>query len=234
MKILLITLFVLTRCFICCGDDELPLVRLTTQNWAPYQCVTPSGVSGVAVERVRSILNKMNYRCTIEVLPWKRAQLVVEQNHADGFFSASQNNSRDKYATISSPIAEQNWMWYFHTGKVVDVTSDEFVTNTNIGVLTGSNMSTWLKTNGFDHVFESHNMDALVKRFSTGLLQCVLSNELVMSATLKRLNLSESDLISKLNRNKPLGVYFSKGFLQKHPGFLKEFNQFAAVYTRGE
>lgn len=234
MKILLITLFVLTRCFICCGDDEFPLVRLTTQNWDPYQCVTPSGVTGISVERVKSILNKMNYRCTIEVLPWKRAQLLVERNEADGFFSASQNHLRDKYATISAPIAVQNWMWYFHKGKVFDISADQFVTNTKVGVLTGSNMATWLKTNGFDHVFESHNMDALVKRFSTGLLQCVLSNELVMSATLKRLNLSESDLISKLNRNKPLGVYFSKKFLHDHPGFINEFNKYVAVYHTGK
>ena len=51
-----------------------------------------------------------------------------------------------------------------------------------------------------------------------------LPNHLVMAELVKKHSL-ESQLRSVLQENRPLGVKFSKVFLEENPGFLARFDQ---------
>lgn len=54
-------------------------------------------------------------------------------------------------------------------------------------------------------------------------IDTILSNDLAMNETLEKIHLHPEHFRIVLNKNKPLGVYWSKHFLAEHPDFLDSF-----------
>lgn len=200
-------------------------ILLTTQNWSPYQTYENNVLDGFAVNVVRCVLEKMEQPYEIKVVPWKRAQHLVETNMAHGFFSASKNKTRDQYATISEIIAEQKWNWYLLKESSLNPTNDSFRKEASVGGMLGSNMLTWLNTNRYKIKAQPNDTETLVKMLIFKRMDAILANELVMKNVLEKMKLSPEKFHIYLNRNKPLGVYWSKKFLLENPNFLKRFNR---------
>ncbi|MDE1465726.1 hypothetical protein [Spartinivicinus poritis] len=97
------SLLVLGFCFAQqCVSEEL---KLTTQHWPPYQMKEQGIVSGLATDVLRCVFKKMNQSFSITILPWERAQTMVQEGFYHGFYSASQSKSRDQFAIKSTSIA---------------------------------------------------------------------------------------------------------------------------------
>ncbi|EAR60601.1 hypothetical protein [Neptuniibacter caesariensis] len=96
LLIILITLFLASA-----STFGKTTIVLTTHNLPPYSHYIGKMLSGSAVEVVECAFKPMSeYTLQIKVVPWKRAQTLVIQNEADGFFAASKNPTRDNYATM--------------------------------------------------------------------------------------------------------------------------------------
>lgn len=201
-------------------------IRLTTQEWPHYQYYQNGVLQGEAVDVVRCVMDKMGWEYDIEVLPWKRAQMYVKNGRADGFFAASRNDSRDKYATISSFTNDQKWNWYLNKDYPLLPTDKEFRAKSVVSANAGSNMMNWLEKNGYRIKAESYTTEPLVRLLIRKRIDALLGSESVVNNILKEKKIPKSYFRIITNRDKPLGVYFSNMFLVKNPGFLNEFNSY--------
>lgn len=204
-------------------------ITLTTHNLYPYGYKSQEGeFIGSAVDVVRCVLDKMEKPYEIDVVPWKRAQAMVIKDQADGFFAGSQNSKRDKYAQMSTPIADQNWMWFLLKSSQLTPDKDIFKSQATVSSFLGANMHKWLTDNGYN-VSSSPpvNTEDLLKMLLARRLDAILANDQVMAALLEKKKVS--DVVKTfLNKKKPLGIYFSNTFMDKNPDFLIRFNSFVA------
>lgn len=201
-------------------------ILLTTQVWSPYQTYENNVLDGFAVQVVRCVLEKMEQPHEIRVYPWKRAQKMVKAGEAHGFFSASQNQIRDKYATISENIAEQNWNWYLLKESSLSPMNASFKKEARVAAMLGSNMLTWINKNGYNVTGTLKDTEVLIKTLLLKRHDAVLANELVVEKVMEKMKLSPERFHIYLNRIKPLGVYWSKNILSENPKFLERFNRF--------
>lgn len=201
-------------------------VLLTTQKWPPYQKYENNVLGGFAVQVVRCVLKKMEQPYEVRVFPWKRAQKMVEYGEAHGFFSASQNEIRDQYATISETIAEQKWNWYLLNESSLNPADASFKKKATVAAMHGSNMLTWINKSGYKVTGTPKDTEALIKTLLKKRYDAVLANELVVNEVLEEMKLSPERFHIYLNRNKPLGAYWSKKYLSENPKFLERFNRF--------
>ncbi len=199
-------------------------ITLTTQDWAPYQVFNNGILSGKAVDVVSCSLKAMKQEFEIEVYPWRRAQRIVELNMADGFFTASQNKERDKFATISTVVAEQRWNWYLLNKSTLNPNDASFKTDAKVAAMLGSNMYSWLKNSGYNLSGSSLNTDALISDLLEKRYDAVLANDQVAKNVMKEMDLFEDQFKIHKHKDKPLGVYWSNKFLAKRPEFLSKFN----------
>ena len=93
--------------------DSKNKVILSTHNLCPFDCYTEdstlvknSNFTGLAAGVVKYVFNRMDVPLEIVVFPWARAQIMVKNAKADGFFAASQKSSREEFAVMSSIITE--------------------------------------------------------------------------------------------------------------------------------
>ena len=210
-------------------------IVLTTHNLCPYGCFTnkssfitpptptPLNFKGVAVDVTRCVLTKMNRSLKVLVLPWARAQYMVKHKQADGFFAASKNSSRDQYATISATIAEQKWQWYLLKENPLSPEQTSFKEKAMVGGFLGANMLKWMENEGYQVIARTKNTESLLKLLIKGRVNAVLANNYVMQSLLEKHKVT-TRVKTYLNKDKPLGVYFSNTFLNDNPEFLKRFN----------
>jgi ABC-type amino acid transport substrate-binding protein len=196
-------------------------LRLTTQEWEPYQFTKDGQLSGVAVEVVRCIAGKLGVAAELSVKPWVRAQKMVEDGDADGFFAASRSAERDAYATMSDPIAPQVWRWYLQASGDKDPSKADGL---RVGVLRGSAMEKFLADSKYLGVTSVTTSGQLVELLQMNRVDAALANELVFAEAAEDAKIPASSFKSVEHSNRPLGVYFGKAYLAKHEGFLPSFN----------
>jgi polar amino acid transport system substrate-binding protein len=180
-------------------------------------------IVGVSVNVVRCIMEKMNRQYELKVEPWARAQASVEKGKADGMFSASKNDERDQYAVLSNPICDQYWNWYVLKDSNADPNSPDFKSKAKVGSWFGSNSLDWLLKNGYNAPATPRGADQLVDQLLMGRVDAVFGSNVTIEEAIKAK--SVSDKIKTIQGlSKPMGVYFSKKFLEREPKFLEEFN----------
>lgn len=208
-------------------------VILTTHNLYPYgsypddiklqPIIADETFTGVAADLVRCIFQKMDIPLEIQVVPWERAQVNVRNGLADGFFAASRKDSRDEFAVMTDEIADQNWNWYLLKENPMNPDDPSFKKKAEVGGFVGANMLKWMKANGYHVTATPKDTEGLLKMLLGKRVDAVMANNHVMAALLKKYG-AEDEVKIYLNLDKPLGVYFSREFLQTHPGFIEKFN----------
>lgn len=209
-------------------------VLLTTQVWPPYQVYKGNNLEGTAVAIIKTILDKMGVSYEIRVYPWERAQFMVKTGAAQGFFLASKNAERDTYAIFSEVLFSQKWNWYLLQDSPLAPTDESFREKTCVLVRFGSNMRHWLTTNEYNIIGNFKNTEALIRALLSKRCEAMLANELVVNNKLQDMQISPDMFKTYLNRDKPLGVYWSKTFLSDNPEFIDEFNRLVKEHRINE
>ncbi|MBO2927736.1 substrate-binding periplasmic protein [Metapseudomonas otitidis] len=201
-------------------------LRLLTHDLPPYSFIDERGkADGLAIRPVQCALEKMGVDFSIQFVPWKRAQSMVQEGIADAFFGASRSAERDAYATLSTTIAPQEWCWFLLTGNASDPRSEEFRAHSKVSSFIGANMQDWLQQNGYHAEVVPATNQQLLQMLLSKRLDAILANNLVMTELLRENN-AEADVRSVLQLDKPLGVYFSHRALKALPGnFIERFNR---------
>jgi polar amino acid transport system substrate-binding protein len=196
------------------------VIRLTTQDWPPYQMITGDKVDGVAVRVVRCVLDRLGIEPQFTVLPWLQAQQAVREARADGFFGATRDAERDTYAVLSVPIVPETRRWYWRSDHVVDVTDKALP----VAVQAGTVMYRWLLGEGYTNLQAAPTTDDLTRLLETGKVDAVFANQLVFDWNVAIAGIPVTAFASATESEHGIGVYFSKSYLAHHPAFLERFN----------
>lgn len=206
------------------AEAAFPPLRLVTQDWPPYAAHTSHGdVDGLAITPVRCALEDMRVAHRIEIRPWARAQAEAKEGRAQGFFPASRSNARDVWASLSDPVAHQNWVWILRADDMSDPNADAFRRHRTVSTAFGSNMHAWLNQENFRLVAAPYDVASALRLVVEGRSDAVLANEQVARRQLAQLGL-ERHVRQTLHSERPLGLYVTKAYLATAPGFLEAFN----------
>ncbi|SOB59765.1 conserved exported protein of unknown function [Pseudodesulfovibrio profundus] len=211
-----------------CGQSRR--IVLATHDLNPYGYYHDSGkFDGDAVRVVRYALDKMGISLNLIVVPWERAQLMTWEGEADGFFAASKNEYRERHGVMSEIIADQKWTWYMLKSNPLDPSNDDFKENARVTSFIGANMLKWLKNNGYLVATPPKNTEALARMLQYQRFDAALANHRVMENIIHKHKL-HGKFKSRTLQDKPLGVYFNRNYLARHPEFLEEFNHYVREY----
>ena len=190
------------------------IVHLTTKLWPSYQYNSEESglLSGVSVNTIRCVFKQLERPVEFQLLPWKRAQVNVQRGISDGFFSASQNEGRDQYAVLSEPISSQKWTWITIVDAEEDPLSKNFKDSATVVGILGSNMTRWAINEGYTVTHEFKDTDHLMRMLLYRRADAAIDNDSVVKSWLKNNPIYSDKIKLTVQRDTPLGVYFSKIF----------------------
>ncbi len=203
-------------------------IVLNTAIIPPYQVWSKSQVlEGSSVKVVKCIFDKLKIPLEIKVYSWKKAQQLVQEGEADGFFIASENSIRNKYAKISKELIAGSWQWYTLPKNVAKLSKANFKKRGRVATLTGTNMNSWLSKN-YKNVLSAKEAMRLVKLLKIGRIDAFLSTKSIFESAVDKLSLDRNMFKNTLLKSISLGVYFNHKFLKENENFLRKFNNLAS------
>jgi len=206
-----------------CADAQPPVpVRLDTSFEEPYQVVVDGQLGGLSVTVLECIFNRMQQPYQIQLTSLQRARLNVSRQIADGFFSSAPNSLVDGYAVLSAPLLIEKWYWYALDPSLLNLPIWD--RQLKIGNVLGSNSMIWLESRGIPVEQKVPRLEQLVEMLRHGRINMLLADSNAMHSTLQQIQ-DKQKLHQRFVRYSPLGVYFSKTFVDEHPDFLKAFNR---------
>ncbi len=205
-------------------------LKLDTNMAPPYQLSSNGEVTGMAVDGLTCVMDRLQIGYGINVVPWKRAQSNVRSGLSDGVFSVMRQPELEPYAQLSAPLVLEKWYWYSRDDALLH--QADFPGDLRIGVIRGSNQESWLEGNGLHYSQQVNQLDSLFKLLAIGRVDIILVDQ---QAMLTQQRLVTADLFRRFERYMPLGVYFSSAFLATQQGFLSKFNsQLAHCHGQGQ
>ena len=185
--------------------------------------------SGIGTDAVKQVLDSMGVNYTITISSnHGRALQEVRKQHSDGFFMASQNSERDKYAEFSEPLMSNRWVWVIRQENAHNFNpSDQLFKNqSTVASLLNTNTHHWLKVSGYTSVYAATSVRGLKDKLDSGAITAILIAEMTFLDTVSEIR--DYEII--LEEEKEFGLYISKHFLSDNPGFMYKLNKAIRTY----
>ena len=185
--------------------------------------------SGIGTDAVKQVLDSMGVNYTITISSnHGRALQEVRKQHSDGFFMASQNSERDKYAEFSEPLMSNRWVWVIRQENAHNFNpSDQLFKNqSTVASLLNTNTHHWLKVSGYTSVYAATSVRGLKDKLDSGAITAILIAEMTFLDTVSEIR--DYEII--LEEEKEFGLYISKYFLSDNPGFMYKLNKAIRTY----
>ncbi|BAJ02022.1 hypothetical protein SVI_2051 [Shewanella violacea DSS12] len=211
--------------FMTQANEPITKLSISTKEWPPYQMESNGKQTGYAIEALACVMNRLKQDYQVIFLPWGRAQKGVEIGTYDGFFAASHNDKRDVYAVQSNTFIEQNWNFYLLKDSKISSSLSEIKATAVFASRQHSNTAHWLHEHKFILAHQTDSVDQLIKLLVHKRIDAIMENSLIFQTAVERAGLDMNKFKKIHNKSKPLGVYFGKVFLEKHPEFITDFNQ---------
>jgi polar amino acid transport system substrate-binding protein len=130
-------------------------IRLVTEHYPPYNIDltleeknSRNGIGGASTEIVIEMIRRSKYAYTLDLLPWKRAYGMAENEPFVGLFSTTRTGAREKLFKWVGPIANNNYVLFSTKQRAIKLANIEEATNYKVGSYRGSAGETVLKEVG--------------------------------------------------------------------------------------
>lgn len=213
--------------------DESSIV-LATGEWVPYSSASQDG-SGLACEIVSSAFNAVGINAKFVFYPWKR----VEESVSNGlvfagfpYFILNERLARPDLFTHSDTLfsSEYGIVSYRRdeNQKLLEYTKPEDLAGYTIGLLAGTPLvATPLKEANIEFE-ESNSIDSLLMKLSTGRLDFVIDDRLVLQQKISSLFPNETQkflfLDASFSGKRSMHLLVSSKFPHSHQ-ILSKFNR---------
>lgn len=204
--------------------QSAPVLRLATQSLPPYQMLEDGSMGGLAVERVKCALDKMNVPYEFHMTSWSRAQLGTETGRFDGFFVGSSNKNRARYAVPSSPVVSEDLAWYLPLNSDIDPNEPADALSARYSAKFATSKWRYLHRNGYNVVMRPRDAASLLNMLVTGDIDAALEYELIFTHFMEERGLSEDQFRKIPFRRQDMRVHFSKTYVNANPLFLGRFD----------
>ncbi|MEH6467386.1 MAG: hypothetical protein V7722_07110 [Porticoccus sp.] len=149
----------------------------------------------------------------------------VKDGENDGFFLASQNTERDKVAVFSNPVTTNRWSWFLSADSTLDPQDPASKTSIRVATHLNTNTHKWLKKNGYKKIQGVPDAESLPVFFlEFNRADTVFLAEMVFVSSANRAGILSNRYKQVVQIAKPFGIYISKSYLLKNPGFMESLN----------
>jgi len=148
-------------------------IHLMSEEFPPYQFYEGESkvATGISIEIVQAIQNKIGNTDEIKILPWNRALKLLAKKKNSALFSTARTPAReDKYKWVG-PLSKLEMVFFKKKGSAINFTSlDEAKTVAKIGVTKNVATHEILVNLGFENldVLKSGSDDKNLKRLLKG------------------------------------------------------------------
>ncbi|PKR56815.1 substrate-binding periplasmic protein [Thalassospira lohafexi] len=154
-------------------------VTLLTEEYPPFNFLENGQLRGVGAEVVQAMAGQIGYGRHIEVLPWKRVILRLEEDANIGVFSMTRTPQREDMYSWVGPIVRTNAGIYQLVDQPNPVRSiDDLRSAKGIGVQAGGADEVALRSYGFDNLEPIHNPRGGVLMLASGRIALLVSSDI--------------------------------------------------------
>ncbi len=210
-------------------------LKFNTQDYAPFNYDSGGIVSGPAADIIRKICSATKLDCSMQLLPWARAQDEVRNGKAHGIFVVGLNEELSKWLYFSPPIVNSEYGFFVRDDNPLKFKEDSDVEGYVVGVHGPSNTATALEKIRAEIKGLTIDMTpdggAVFKKLSVSRVDAVFSDRDVGHDLMRKLGIRN---IRYAGRQQILKYYigFSQKFTEKK--LIDQFNTaFRNLHKRG-
>lgn len=154
-------------------------LTIVCDNYPPYQIAKTETVEGFSTRIVQTILQEMDVEIkSLEIFPWKRALLLIEQGQVDALFSANYTEDRAVYAAYpSEPLVQTPWVIWARTEDTTEYDSLDDLNDGTVGVVRGYSYTTelWNHLKARNNYEEATDDDTNFRKLAAGRIRYVVA-----------------------------------------------------------
>jgi polar amino acid transport system substrate-binding protein len=203
------------------GQDTL---RLGVPLLKPFTYIENNEFKGTAISPVKKALegSKIKYKWVF-IENYSLLLKAVRSEQIDGFFLATKNVERDKYARFSKPIFIDHYSWFILKDSPYELDSSDFKLNARIGAIIKTNSHGLTIRRGYQVYGQPAQL--LAQQFINGTIDAVFATQSPFSYELDAIDFSKKKYTITQDSERPFGIYISKKYLGRHPDTLHKINQ---------
>jgi polar amino acid transport system substrate-binding protein len=214
------------------GAAEL---KFNTQNFEPFNYEVNGVVAGPTADIIRKVCAEMKITCTLNLLPWRRAQEEVANGIAQGLFTIGWNEERAKTLYFSPTLMNTQYGFFVRNDNPLKFKHVSDVKGYTVGVFGPSNTSFFLEKIRAEIKDLTIDMtpedESAFKKLSLGRVDAVYSNKDVGYFLMGKLNI-KNIRYAGFHTGLKYYVGFSQKFTDKK--LVDQFNAtFRNLHKRG-
>jgi polar amino acid transport system substrate-binding protein len=232
---LVYSLILVTTCLLFAGFATGAELKFNTQDFAPFSYDSGGIVSGPAADIIRRICSEVKIDCSMQLLPWARAQDEVRNGKAHGIFVVGWNEELSKWLYFSPPILNSEYGFFVRADNPLKFNENSDVQGYAVGVSGPSDTATALEKIKAEiknlKIDMTPDGGAAFKKLSVSRIDAVFSNRDVGNDLMRKLGIRN---VRYAGRQQILKYYigFSQKFTEKK--LVDQFNMaFRNLHKRG-
>jgi|GEM_PF-1014213 len=178
-------------------NSDLTLFFVGEEDYAPISFEENGQVVGISPDILREAFRRMGYKINLQLVPWRRAQEMVVNGEADGFFSPYKTPEREKnYTFTKEPLLIEKNIFVVRKDSMItyngDIsTLDKYTIGTLIGYAT---LEKYLEKKLITNVDKSSNTEIALNKLASGErnVDLVVNTNYILWYTAKKMNLTNS------------------------------------------
>lgn len=197
------------------------VLKLVNTVYPPF--VNPPGHpdgEGMDVEIARAVLERLGLGCELELVPWKRALLMLEWGRADFTTTISRRDDRDRYLLWSAPYRSgANYRFYcLPEGPTVHSLAD--LRGLRLGVVAGFHYPPPIVQEGGARLVPGRDIAALAAMLRAGRTDCMVVTAIAGAWEVRQLGLEQQLLRQAFEHHSDSPNYLAFSRARTEPAFI--------------
>jgi polar amino acid transport system substrate-binding protein len=199
-----------------------PIV-LGVPDFKPYSYTHEGVIKGSAISELTNFAHLVPMSYTLkQYSDYSLLLKALKKNEIQGFFLATQNAERDRYAEFSKPLTFNNWSWFVRKDLKQKVSDHSFVDSATIATIAKTNTFRWLTRNGYQVQTDTRlNLPYLLLNKQ---VDAVFLSETVFEGVCQELGINKSAFKKTIEKKRSFSTYISKQYLNDNLGFMEALN----------
>lgn len=198
-----------------------PALLLVNTVYPPF--VNPAGHAdgeGMDVEMARAALARLGLRCELELVPWKRALLMLEWGRADFTTTISRRDDRDRFLYWSAPYRSgANYRFYcLPGGPAVHSLAD--LRGLRLGVVAGFHYPPPIVQDAGAKLVQGRDIAALAAMLRAGRTDCMVVTAIAGAWEVRQLGLEQQLLRQAFEHHSDSPNYLAFSKARTEPAFM--------------
>lgn len=162
-------------------EKQRVALKIFTEDSPPGNYLHNGKLTGLSVEVIREIINRLNLPDNIQVVPWARGYNLALTQPNVALFSTTRLPQRERLFKWVGPLYTQTWGFYSKKGSNLKIDSlDDAKKVLRIGTYNKDAKEQFLKAKGFTNLVSANKNISNIKRIMEGKLDLWVSSDFNM------------------------------------------------------